>query len=111
MKSMEIKVARIGNSRGVRLPARVLRRYRIGERVFLEEKAEGIMLRPAKATVEKLSWEETAQQMAADQENWDEWDSSCADGLDAIPWERESLPRVAERKGRYVASRPKGKRS
>jgi hypothetical protein len=35
MKTIELKVSRIGNSRGVRLPAASLRRYRIGTAVLL----------------------------------------------------------------------------
>jgi antitoxin component of MazEF toxin-antitoxin module len=55
MKTTELKVTRIGNSRGVRLPATLLRRYRIGSVVLMEAKSEGILLRPTGATVEKLS--------------------------------------------------------
>ena len=36
MATMRLKVARIGNSRGVRLPAASLRRYRIGDSVVME---------------------------------------------------------------------------
>ena len=46
MKTTELKVARIGNSRGVRLPAEVLRRYAIGDSVVMEERDEGLLLRP-----------------------------------------------------------------
>jgi antitoxin component of MazEF toxin-antitoxin module len=110
MKTIELKVARIGNSRGVRLPAEVLRRYRIGERVFAEEKAEGILLRPTRMTVEKLSWEDTARQMAADQEDWEDWDGLSADGLDSAPWASEQVARVAERGTHYGTRHPKRKR-
>ena len=50
MTTMKLKVARIGNSRGVRLPAKSLRRYRIGETVVMEERSDGILLRPAGRT-------------------------------------------------------------
>jgi antitoxin component of MazEF toxin-antitoxin module len=46
MATVKLKVARIGNSRGVRLPAASLRRCRIGETVLMEERSEGILLRP-----------------------------------------------------------------
>jgi antitoxin component of MazEF toxin-antitoxin module len=36
MDSTRLKVARIGNSRGVRLPARTLESYRIGDTVLME---------------------------------------------------------------------------
>ncbi|KAB2639499.1 MAG: hypothetical protein DVB25_05560 [Verrucomicrobia bacterium] len=36
----------------------------------------------------KLSWEATYKEMAAAGEDWSEWDTSIADGLDEIPWDR-----------------------
>jgi len=41
MNPIEIKVARIGNSRGVRIPAGTLERYRIGATVLMEERGDG----------------------------------------------------------------------
>lgn len=101
---MKLKVARIGNSRGVRLPAASLRRYRIGESVLMEERSEGILLRPTGPAVEKLSWEETAREMAASREDWRAWDATAADGLDDLPWLDDRKGRVAERGPHY---RPK----
>src|SRR5687767_13880632 len=42
---IELKVVRIGNSRGVRLLKEVLARYRIREAVVLEVREEGLLLR------------------------------------------------------------------
>lgn len=95
MKPVELKVARIGNSRGVRIPAKTLQRYRIADAVVMEERSEGILLRPPAAGTPRLSWEETAQAMAGD--DWGEWDSTAADGLDTIPWDQPKVRRVAER--------------
>jgi len=86
MATTKLKVARIGNSRGVRLPAASLRRYRIGDSVLMEERSEGILLRPTGPAVEKLSWEDTAREMATSGEDWTAWDATTADGLDALPW-------------------------
>lgn len=105
MKSTQIKIARIGNSRGVRLPAASLRRYHIGETVIMEERSEGILLRPTGPAVEKLSWQDTAIAMAASDENWSDWDSTSDDGLAAIPWEDADQRRVAEPKARYAVSK------
>jgi antitoxin MazE len=80
MKTMELSVTRIGNSRGVRLPAELLRRYRIGETVLLEQRPDEIALRPKHSR--KLSWAETAKAMAAAREDWSDWESTVADGLD-----------------------------
>ena len=96
MATMKLKVARIGNSRGVRLPAATLRRYRIGETVMMEERSEGILLRPTGPAVEKLSWEDTARQMAASHEDWSAWGAACADGLEDLPWQVDRKGRVAE---------------
>lgn len=102
MATVKLKVARIGNSRGVRLPAASLRRYRIGETVLMEERSDGILLRPTGPAVEKLSWEETAREMAADHEDWSAWDAVAADGLEDAPWEPVK-DRVAEPSRRYRA--------
>jgi hypothetical protein len=85
MKRVEVKVTRIGNSRGIRM----------------EERSDGIMLRPAGPVVEKLSWEDTARAMAASAEDWREWDTTTADGLDSLPWDPGASPLVSERKTPY----------
>jgi mRNA interferase MazF len=103
MKVLEIKVARIGNSRGVRLPASSLKRYAVGSEMIMEERAEGILLRAKGPAVEKLSWEGTAGEMAASGEDWSEWDKIDADGLTSVPWESPKGGRVGERKSRYGA--------
>ena len=111
MATVKLKVARIGNSRGVRLPAASLRRYRIGETVVMEERSEGILLRPTGPAVEKLSWEDTAREMAASREDWSTWDTATADGLDALPWQVDRKSRVAEPATRYRPKPGPGKRS
>jgi antitoxin component of MazEF toxin-antitoxin module len=101
MKRIEIKVARIGNSRGVRIPASTLERYEIGDSIIMEETLEGILLRPHGPAVRKLSWTETAAEMATTREDWTEWDETAGDGLDRIPWDEKGSRRVAEPKQRY----------
>ncbi len=86
MAPIELKVARIGNSRGVRLPAAALRRYGIGAAVVMEERSDGILLRRPGPAVEKLSWEETARAMSAAAEDWHDFDAVIADGLEEVPW-------------------------
>ena len=103
MATIELKVARIGNSRGVRLPAASLRRYRIGDTLVMEERSEGILLRPPGRVIAKLSWEETAREMAASREDWSAWDTAAADGLDDLPWQTAKRGRVAEAPSRYRA--------
>lgn len=105
MKPVELKVARIGNSRGVRIPAATLERYRIGDSVVMEERSDGILLRPLGRAAPKLSWEETARAMAAAHENWNAWDVTDADGLNGAPWEPAEPRRVAEAKRQYDSRR------
>lgn len=101
---MKLKVVRVDHSRGVRLPAASLRRYRIGETVVMEERSEGILLRPTGPVVKKLSWEETAREMAASREDWSAWDTTAADGRRSI-----GAFRVVVRTAPWCASaRPRG---
>ena len=97
MPPVRLKIAQIGNSRGVRLPAATLRRFRIGDTVIMEERSDGILLRPVVAAATKLSWADTAREMAASTEDWREWDSTVSDGLDAIPWAPNAANRGAEK--------------
>ncbi len=109
MRTKELKVARIGNSRGVRLPASSLKHYAIGAALIMEERSEGILLRPAAGSEAKLSWTETAGEMAAAGEDWKEWDALNSDGLATIPWEPSKGGKAEEGKtpyGRVRARRP-----
>jgi mRNA interferase MazF len=101
MRTKELKVARIGNSRGVRLPARSLKRYAVGSALIMEERTEGILLRPVPGGAAKLSWEETAREMAAANEDWREWDVLDGDGLAVVPWEPAKKAKIAEKRARY----------
>ncbi len=101
MRTKEIKVARIGNSRGVRLPAESLRRYAVGAALIMEERAEGILLRPAGPGAGKLDWADTARAMAASGEDWAEWSALDADGLASAPWEDGPGRKVGEKRTSY----------
>lgn len=93
--AIELKVVRIGNSRGVRLPAESLRRHGIGAAVVMEERVDGILLRPVGAAGAKLSWEETAEAMAAAGESWGDFESTTGDGLEDLPWQPRRTKRRA----------------
>jgi mRNA interferase MazF len=105
MKTTELKIARIGNSKGVRVPAVTLRRYGIGASVLMEERIDGIMLRPAGPRVEKLTWEDTAREIALSMEDWSEWDHVACDGLENHPWDTTVPSKVAERDARSKTGR------
>lgn len=80
MKTIELKVTRIGNSRGVRLPADVIQRYKLESVVLMELRPDELAIRPKKQ--KKLSWKETYEQMAASKEDWSDLESLAADGLE-----------------------------
>jgi len=77
---LELKIVRIGNSRGVRLPKGVLARYAIGDSVVLEAREEGLLLRAGNDR--RLSWDDTYREMAGEREDWSDLDATVGDGLD-----------------------------
>ncbi len=81
-----LKVVRIGNSRGVRLPLLLLERYRIKTKVIVERRADGILLKPARD--DRLSWEDTAKAMAGEQAaqsaEFSDFDATNGDGLGSL---------------------------
>lgn len=80
----DIKLIAVGNSRGVRLPRELLRKYGISDVLILEERAEGILLR---GTCEaKMSLDQTFADMAAAQEECKDWDGTVADGVEDLKW-------------------------
>ena len=87
MASEILKVVAIGNSRGVRIPSRLIQRYGIEDELELLETTEGLVLRPVRSG--KLSFEESFRQMAADAEalsGADSLEGTLADGLEAEDW-------------------------
>ena len=87
MQTLELKIAKIGNSRGVRIPAEVLRRHAFTESAIMVESVDGILLRPKKRTEVKMSWADTAKAMAASSESWSDWEGTASDGLADLTWE------------------------
>lgn len=77
----------------------------------MEERSEGIFLRPVGPVVEKLSWEDTAREMAASREDWSEWGVADTDGLESIPWETGEARTIAEKKARYRPAPRSAKKS
>ena len=86
MKTTELTVTRVGKSRGVRIPADVLRRYRVGDTLLMEQRPDEIVLRPKRTRQQKLNWAETYQQMAQTDEDWSDWES-LTEGMTAVPGE------------------------
>jgi len=91
MKTLELKLTRIGNSKGIRLPVEIINRYAFSASLAAEAREDGLLLKASREG--KLSWEETAREMAASDEDWSEWDSTAGDGLEICPW-KSRTPRA-----------------
>jgi antitoxin MazE len=75
----DIKLIPIGNSRGVRIPSELLKKYGFNQSLLLEETEQGLLLK--KKDNNKLSWEDTYKAMAEEKEDWSEFDETLLDGL------------------------------
>jgi antitoxin MazE len=76
----DVKLISIGNSKGVRIPQSLLRKYNLKDSLLLEETERGLLLRNKEEN--KLSWEETYKAMANEKESWDDLDLTLQDGLE-----------------------------
>jgi antitoxin component of MazEF toxin-antitoxin module len=104
MKTLDLKLTRIGNSKGIRLPVELIKRYGFSEYLAAEVREEGLLLKPKKQT--KLSWAETALEMAASGEDWSEWDSTVTDGLETCPWGKPESPAREPKGASLMRPRP-----
>ena len=94
---------RIGNSRGARLPRKLLAVYGISENdeLELEERAEGILIRPPAKTSGKLPWEAAYREMAAEAgeaEERSEWEAAFS----GLPPASEAVHCGCETRARLV---------
>ena len=78
---MEAKLIKIGNSKGIRLPSRLIKKYHLHEHLTLLEKNEGILIK-SDIPDNKLSWEETFKEMAKEREDWSDFDITVDDGIE-----------------------------
>jgi antitoxin component of MazEF toxin-antitoxin module len=83
VKTLELKLTRIGNSQAVRLPAELIKRYNFSGNLAVELREDGVLLKPGK--IKKLSWEQTCKEMAASDEDWSDWEA-LPDGM-VEPWD------------------------
>ena len=83
MASAILTIVPVGNSKGIRIPSSLIRRYRIEGKVELIETPEGLLLRPVGS--DKLSLAESFREMAADARAITEarsLEGTLADGLE-----------------------------
>lgn len=78
---MEAKLITIGNSKGLRLPKKLIDKYHLGEKLALEEVEEGILIK-ADTPVDKYSWEQTFKEMAMEGDDWSDLDTLASDGIE-----------------------------
>lgn len=80
VRSRDIKLVPIGNSKGIRIPKALLEKYGLTNSLLLEETDNGLLLR--KKDDDKFSWDDTYKAMAAEKEDWEDFDETLADGLE-----------------------------
>jgi len=80
--AIPLKLTRIGNSRGVRIPTDGIRRLGLDRSdLTAEVRSDGLLL---KAKPAKLSWTDTAKAMSAGKEDWRDLENASADGLPTL---------------------------
>ena len=81
IRSKDTKLIPIGNSKGIRIPNILVRKYGFEEApLLLVETEQGLLLR--KKEENKLSWEDTYKEIAGERENWEDFDITGLDGLE-----------------------------
>jgi len=76
----DVKLVSVGNSKGIRLPKALLQKYGWSDSLVLEEAEDGVLLYSKEKN--SLSWKETYRAMAAEREDWSDFDVTVADGLE-----------------------------
>ena len=69
---MNIKLIQVGNSKGIRLPKKLISKYKLDTGISIIEKDDGILIKPL-IEDDKLSWEQTYKSMAEEKEDWKIW--------------------------------------
>ena len=80
IRTRDVKLVPIGNSKGVRIPKALLDKYGMKDSLLIEETEGGLLLRTKEKG--KMSWEETYKAMSEEKENWDDFDTTLLDGLE-----------------------------
>jgi antitoxin MazE len=80
IRTRDVKLVPIGNSKGVRIPKVLLQKYGLKNSLLIEETDKGLLLRNKEES--KLSWEDTYKIMANEKENWDDFNTTLLDGLE-----------------------------
>ena len=76
----DVKLVSVGNSKGIRLPKALLQKYGWSDSLVLEEVEDGVFLYSEESN--QLSWKDTYRAMAAEREDWSDFDVAVGDGLE-----------------------------
>ena len=87
-KTKNLKLVQIGNSKGIRLPKALLKKYGFSEAILIEELEHGILL---KRKDKKLNWEDTFKAMAKEHEDWTDFDNVLLDGITDDEFDTEKI--------------------
>lgn len=68
LMNMILKIVKVGNSRGLRIPKSILEQYHIKEEVDITSTKDGLLLKPVKSKARK-GWAEKFKEMAANQDD------------------------------------------
>lgn len=79
IRTRDVKIVPIGNSKGVRIPKPLLQKYGLKYSLILEETDRGLLLRKKEGS--KLFWEDTYKAMADKKEHWDDFDTTLLYGM------------------------------
>ena len=85
MSSIKVKVVRIGNSRGIRIPKVILDQYHINDEVELETKEDYVIIKPSH--VAREGWEKEFLKMHENQDDVLLIDDSMVNDFDEEDWE------------------------
>ncbi len=80
IRTRDIKLVPIGNSKGVRIPKALLQKYGLNNTLLLEEIDRGLLI--LKKEDDKLSWEDTYKAMADEKKDWGDFGATLLDGLE-----------------------------
>ena len=85
IRTRDIKLVPIGNSKGVRIPKALIQKYGLKDTLLIEETDKGLLLRRKEENM--LSWEDTYKSMAHEKENWNDFNAALLDGLEGEDFE------------------------
>ena len=82
MENTELQLIQIGNSKGIRIPAEIIKKYKMGKSLILESCADYLIIHPKKN--KKMTWKQTFESMAKakTKEDWTVLDHMADEGLD-----------------------------